>query len=288
MGINLNTLKAISILNKVDPVNGKSLLTLGRQNTCFTHKHLNKYFKKNKIFADFLISGKQLEEFADSFFLNIGFSSVQSMDYSDFEGATIVHDLNEPVLAELENKFDIIIDAGTLEHVFNFPAAINSCMRMVKKNGYLIMATPANNLFGHGFYQFSPDLFYRIFSKENGFEMIEVFINGKKMGSWYKVADPDKMGERVTLKNTFETELVIIAKKISDDAYLKVTPQQSDYHSLWNNSVPGTSTNTSTLKSKYQKLVPKKIRDRIWLIRNKRKNKNIGNFLIHHFKLLDD
>jgi hypothetical protein len=29
--------------------------------------------------------------------------------------------------------------------------------------------TPANNQMGHGFYQFSPELFFRVFSQENGY-----------------------------------------------------------------------------------------------------------------------
>jgi len=59
-----------------------------------------------------------------------------------------------------------VIDGGTLEHVFNFPVAIKNAMQMVRAGGRLSLSPPANNYFGHGFYQFSPELFYRVLSAE--------------------------------------------------------------------------------------------------------------------------
>ena len=69
----------------------------------------------------------------------------------------------------LKNKYTLVIDGGCLEHIFNFPVAIKNCMEMLQEGGHFIGITPANNLMGHGFYQFSPELYFRIFSKENGF-----------------------------------------------------------------------------------------------------------------------
>ena len=86
------------------------------------------------------------------------------MDASSFEGATVVHDLNLPITEALKGRFDVVCDAGTIEHVMNFPTAIRNCMEMVRVGGHLILGTPANNFFGHGFYQFSPELWFRLFS----------------------------------------------------------------------------------------------------------------------------
>ena len=92
-----------------------------------------------------------------------------SIDASAYENATMVHDMNLPVGDELKQKFSVVIDGGTLEHVFNFPTAIRNCMEMLKVGGHFFAHTMANNFMGHGFYQFSPELFYRVFSPENGF-----------------------------------------------------------------------------------------------------------------------
>ena len=58
--------------------------------------------------------------------------------------------------------------------IFNFPVAIRNLMRMAKVGGQVFLTTPANNFCGHGFYQFSPELAYRIFALENGFEPASV------------------------------------------------------------------------------------------------------------------
>lgn len=55
------------------------------------------------------------------FFKLFNFDTIDSMDTSDYEGATIVHDLNVPVPDSLKGKFDVIFDSGTMEHIFNVP-----------------------------------------------------------------------------------------------------------------------------------------------------------------------
>ena len=42
---------------------------------------------------------------------------------------------------------------------------------MATVQDHFVRITPANNFFGHGFYQFTPELFFRIFSAANGFEV---------------------------------------------------------------------------------------------------------------------
>src|SRR5262249_50656134 len=102
------------------------------------------------------------------------FDVVESIDFSNNEGATIVHDLGQPLPTDLHARFDLAVDGGTLEHVFNFPVAIANLMRLVKVGGIAYTNGPCNNLCGHGFYQFSPELMYRVFSASNGFEILFV------------------------------------------------------------------------------------------------------------------
>jgi len=40
------------------------------------------------------------------------------MDFSAYEGADLVHNLNQPVVKSLEGRFNFILDGGTTEHVF--------------------------------------------------------------------------------------------------------------------------------------------------------------------------
>src|SRR6185437_7682135 len=54
-----------------------------------------------------------------------GAREVVSIDNSPYEGATRVQDLNAPVSDDQKGRFTVVIDGGTLEHVFNFPVAID-------------------------------------------------------------------------------------------------------------------------------------------------------------------
>jgi len=175
MGINVNTLKALSLLSDEKKFNKQSVITLGRQNICFSARQLRSVFQHTNLLTSEQCKKIASSTFADSLFQELGFSVIHSMDYSDFEGAQLLHDLNKPIDDIHRNSYDLVIDGGTLEHVFNFPEAVNTCMKLVKKDGHLIIVTPANNLLGHGFYQFSPELFYGIFSNQNGFDIVQVF-----------------------------------------------------------------------------------------------------------------
>lgn len=167
--------------------------------------------------------------------------TVTSIDFSDFEGATIQHDMNLPVTESMEQRFDAVIDGGTLEHIFNFPMALSNCMRMTRVGGCVAISTIANNHCGHGFYQFSPELFFRVFQPQNGFEICNVILvehpfPGAELSSvqrFHEVTDPDALKCRVHLVSRFPTLLMVLAKRVSDCDIFAETPQQSDYQSHW-------------------------------------------------------
>ena len=97
---------------------------------------------------------------AETVFGMLGFSSISVLDYSAFEGADIVLDLNSPDLpADLHGQFDMIIDHGTLEHVFHLPNALNNVFQLLKVGGRAIFSAPSGNFFDHGFYMLQPTLF---------------------------------------------------------------------------------------------------------------------------------
>ena len=156
---------------------------------------------------------------------------VDSVDASPYEAATIVHDMNLPWPADAEGRgsYDAVLDFGCLEHVFNFPAAWRNCVDLCRVGGHLLHALPANNLSGHGFYQFSPELFFSLYRPERGFELRGIWMAEKAdLRHWWKVADPRVRRRRVTLRNSHETYLLVIARKLAEVGPLPA-PQQSDY-----------------------------------------------------------
>lgn len=167
--------------------------------------------------------------FTEPLFHALGATQLDSMDRSDFEGATVLHDLNFAISSDLHQKFDVVYDGGTLEHIFNFPTAIQNAMEMVKVGGHLLIQTPTNNWSGHGFYQFSPELYYRVLSEENGFRIKRMVVFEWGVNRWYEVADPAKVRSRVYVVNGCRTSLMILAERIKVVPINQSVPQQSDY-----------------------------------------------------------
>jgi hypothetical protein len=112
----------------------------------------------------------------ESLFMSLGFQKVTTMDYSQFEGAGVLFDLNSAeVPAELKNTYDFIVDHGTLEHVFHIPNALNNIFTMLRVQGRVLISCPTSNFVDHGFYMFSPTLFFDYFTA-NKFEIHSIQV----------------------------------------------------------------------------------------------------------------
>jgi hypothetical protein len=222
-------------------VNFEKMITVGRQDLFTPPQQIRDIFEEYGCTArnmgEFL---KKTPTFADEFFVQLGAESPEAVDASDYEGANIVHDMNQSVGRELHGKYDVVMDGGSLEHVFNYPVAIKNCMEMVKVGGHLIIQTAMDNFVGHGFYQFSPELFYRILCADNGYQVERmVAFEFYYKAPWYEVADPVKVRGRVELiHGKHRVGLFVLAKRTHEAEVFKKTPQQSDYASTWNASTP--------------------------------------------------
>jgi SAM-dependent methyltransferase len=168
--------------------------------------------------------------FAEPFLAHLGATETRSIDMGRFGGATDAHDLNDAISEALEEQFSTVIDSGTLEHVFNVPEGLRSAMRMVRPGGHLVMMTPCNDAPGHGFYQFTPELLYRVFSAENGFRVVRFMLHEHR-GSWYEVVDP--AGKRCEFRTSRTAYIYVIAERTAALPIFATWPQQSDYATEW-------------------------------------------------------
>jgi SAM-dependent methyltransferase len=216
----------------------------------------------------------------------LGADKVTVLDYSDYEGADVLHDLNQPVPDAWHDRYDAIIDGGTLEHVFNFPVAVANLMNMTKPGGRVFLFLPANNLCGHGFYQFSPELMFRVFSPQNGFETERIVLWGAGNpgveltpgGLAYEVTDPEKVQGRVGLMTRGAVTMVVQARKTATVPLFQSPPFQSDYSAAWKAShaeavprasAPGRSIARSLLRPIWRNL-PSSLRAKIQGFRQRR------------------
>jgi hypothetical protein len=164
----------------------------------------------------------------------LGSEELVTIDISDFEGANYLHDLNEPIPPELNERFDAVCDFGTLEHIFNFPVAMRNCLEMVKLSGHFFSQAPANNYFGHGFYQFGPDLFFGVLSEQNGFRLdrITVVEYGPRRRR-FEVTDLQAVKTRATLVNSFPVMIQVQAMRTAIVPVLREYPRQFDFVRMW-------------------------------------------------------
>jgi SAM-dependent methyltransferase len=96
---------------------------------------------------------------AGRLFRYLGFSDAQSIDIDDSEGADTLLDLNNDETPQaLLGQFDLVLNGGTLEHVFHVPNALAHITRLLRPDGVAVHVLPCNNWVEHGFYQFSPTL----------------------------------------------------------------------------------------------------------------------------------
>jgi SAM-dependent methyltransferase len=187
--------------------------------------------------------------FAEPLFSSLGARELESLDISGHEDSTILWDLNDPVPEELHERFDVVFDGGSLEHIFRAPIALESYMRMTRVGGHIIVTAPANNLFGHGFYQFGPEFFYASLNERNGFvvermlaidldvdapaRLFGTAIGIERRGPGYEVADPARTGGRVALVNDRPVMVMVQARRVDGRPLFETTPQQSDYRARW-------------------------------------------------------
>jgi hypothetical protein len=218
-----------------------STLTLGRLDCFMSSRDLQRIVRllpSNSEFVESIRRGK-VPAYLDDLFRAMGASRVDAMDASDFEGATILQDLNEPLAAHLHSKYDAVVDGGTLEHVFNVPTAFKNVMDALKVGGHFFGTLPANNHCGHGFYQFSAEFVYRVFSGQNGFEVCKLFVAPVYVaGKWvdgpvFEVLDPEKLRERVQIEGRRKMVFLVQARKVRQESVFATWPQQSDYSAVW-------------------------------------------------------
>ncbi|WP_020205091.1 class I SAM-dependent methyltransferase [Cupriavidus sp. WS] len=172
--------------------------------------------------------------YGEALFRFLGASSVQAMDQSAYEGATLLHDLNRPVPAALHAGFDCVFDGGTIEHVFNVPVALANVHAMLRPGGVFLSVNAANNQLGHGFYQFSPELMWRVFSAAAGYRMEAMYLMSLAgMPAPQRLTDPERMGRRDEIGSTAGPMYLMVAARKLAGAQPLPHVQQSDYARAW-------------------------------------------------------
>ena len=233
MGIDINTARFL-LWTRKHGVDFSSTVTLGRQHMLLRPSQLEKAARGLSMDGNVSLSALAAAArsmYGDSFFECLGARDVQSIDASGYEQATIIHDMNLPIQSARE--YSCVFDGGTLEHVFNVRTSFENCMRLVRVGGHVLHVLPSNNFFGHGFYQFSAEFFYRLYGAENGFEVRKLLlVEDCPGGKWLDVPDPSRLKRRIVFSNSLPTNVFVLARKLAQMSGISKIPQQSDYEEL--------------------------------------------------------
>ncbi len=249
MGLTSSNLKFILRKSKKYKFSGP-VLTFGNQDIYASESDIREWAKEDKIFLKkprkILYStskstpkiNKEATEHihASTFFEFIGINSrnYYDIDKFNFDKPKIIHDLQFPIYPKFHNFFNLIIDSGTLEHIFDVKSVMENIVKMTKPGGYVLQFIPAQNFLNHGFYQFSPT-FFSDFYTNNGFEVVESYIVEIKGGLdrfHYYNQDKDYMSVFLNPKSRL-VNCFLVKKKIQLEKM--VLPDQCLYKKLSEN-----------------------------------------------------
>lgn len=219
----------------------KRLLTLGRQGIHINAHIFNHFLEKHNV--THLKDKYQYNSYCELFFTDMGFELVDSIDNSSYEGASIIHNMNNPIPSHLlnnNNGYDYIFDGGTTEHIFNTTQVCENIINLLNVGGIYVSVTPNNNFSGHGMYQFSPEFYLSAFSKKYGMSVQALYLArvSSDIDTWIDVnvdssnLDPTWNGRNVSSFNSNEPVYIIaIIKKISNNGVnlLSDAPNQYNY-----------------------------------------------------------
>jgi hypothetical protein len=217
------------------------MLTIGRQSLDVDQK-----FLRSKL-------GKPVEPsaYCEPVLLALGATSVDSLDVSDYESATIVLDLGKPAVSI--QRFDTIVDGGSLEHIFDVATAFRNLVDLCEIGGRIMHILPVNNLNGHGFWQFSSDLIHSLYCERNGFSDTKVYYASSiDPRTWYEmpVAKP---GVRVEIVSIEPIILLSVTRKIVDVADIEVS--QPFYAPAWQAGDVSLATNRTRTSASFSSRV---------------------------------
>lgn len=126
--------------------------------------------------------------------------------------ADLHYDFNQAVPEREHDRYATLIDIGCLEHVFDSRQCLENCLRLVRRDGHLLLHTPVKGYYGHGLHTFDPEglqgalelngfqIVYRKYSTKSGrevaspdgFDDVLIWIVARKAASFDRFTNPQQ------------------------------------------------------------------------------------------------
>ena len=224
-------------------------IDLGSQTSSINNIFIKNLIQKNKtinssqkLSLENLCSKKNFT--TRDYFMSLGFKEYKSIDingaYDSFQ-----FDLNKNILEtyKFNQTYDLVINNGTGEHVFNQHALFLNFHNLTKVNGIMLNILPFIDWINHGFYNFNP-IFFADLAASNKYEIIkislanrngaELKLDGKNFDILFEQIKPhrkdtkfEKIIEIANEKIGKNILLVVITRKLEEATFK--TPLQGKY-----------------------------------------------------------
>lgn len=226
MGVDLQAIRLLTEYRKKKALG--TVLMLGRQGLSLSEGDI-----KTAV-DDYGISRALLDtEWSENLLIqHFGAITVDSLDISKFEGASLTYDLNMPI--EDPPSFDTVIDFGTTEHIFDVKTVYRNIRNLCKLDGGILHILPSNNLSGHGFYQFSPMFFRSVYDNKSGFQLSNIFLSKILTDKGWLEVNLIAPTDRFVFHNQAPTTVLVISIRASNRELGAI--QQPDYQNRWDGS----------------------------------------------------
>jgi hypothetical protein len=163
----------------------KTIHLLGRQTVRLSYQQMVEILNKHGIIAasvpieidrmtSFAIASEQDFISDRTFFGLLGVEKVRAIDHSDFEGADIILDLNEPIPTDLVGTVEFLYGGSVLDNVFDPATYIKNVARLLAPGGRLIDVNIAS-FHLHPYLIASPAWYFDYFAL-NSFEDCKVYF----------------------------------------------------------------------------------------------------------------
>ncbi len=233
-------LNVIECKNKISTNNPKAV-DLGSQTSSINNIFVKNLLNNNKILDS--TQKKNLDNLSRSksfatedYFNSVGFKEYKSIDINGAYNS-LQFDLNKNISEtySYNEKYDLVINNGTGEHVFNQYALFLNFHNLTKLNGIMLNILPFIDWINHGFYNFNP-IFFADLAASNNYEIIkislanrdgaELKLNDENLSILFEQIKPNrndskfkKMIDIAKTKLGRNILLVVITRKLSDNEF---------------------------------------------------------------------
>ena len=232
-----NVIECRNIISNNDP----KAVDLGSQTSSINNIFVKNLLENNKTINS--IQKKNLNNLSSSqsfttedYFKSVGFKEYKSIDINGAYNS-LQFDLNKNILEtySYNEKYDLVINNGTGEHVFNQYSLFLNFHNLTKLNGVMLNILPFIDWINHGFYNFNP-IFFADLAASNNYEIIkislanrngsELRLNNENLSILFEQIKPnkndskfEKMIDIAKTKLGRNILLVVITRKLSDNIF---------------------------------------------------------------------